>query len=181
MFERRVDGDGKAYTFSQFEDFYGEEAANIWSTCRSEANGKRKRHFLGSKGRRSARKVMSQLDTYFEREYGARWPALRGSLLQPVSYVARINGFADAEKAIGVLPPARERATEFTCLAFTVQSGHFPLPQHHLVPARPSLDETACLEPYYLMDGASVAAALALEVAPGHRVLGNERAILPLP
>ena len=130
----------------------------------------RKRKRIASGCWRRADKVLAAYEAHCKTEWGTRWPSLRAALLRPVRHVARINRFADNEQALAVLPESVTRVAEFgdRVDAF-VCSQQYPMPQRHLVPAAGGA--VGNVEPFYLMCGASVCAALALQTEPGHAVL----------
>lgn len=91
---------------------------------------------------------------YYSDVYGERWPALREALLAPKKTVARVNAFVDhARDTLGHLQVAPWNLSVFESEApIEAPTGEWPLP-------------------YFLMDGASILAALALGVREGHQVL----------
>lgn len=93
---------------------------------------------------------------YFSYVYGERWPEVYKALHLEDKKVARVNAFYN-EGSVEVAG-VKQATNEFSN-AFEI-TGDFDL----------SALGTALL-PYYRMDPASMAAALALDVSPGHKVL----------
>lgn len=105
---------------------------------------------------------MKEFEARYAEIFGKRWPSLREALLEPSRHVARVNPYADrAEVEDQIGEDASILADLPGCYVVDEGEGEFAPPQA----------DPAGLLPYYLMDAASVAAARALEVRPGQRVL----------
>ena len=111
--------------------------------------------------RRSAKRATrgaEAFDAFFSEMFGARWPALRAALERPRAPVARINGFAEPSAALAQLPAGSARRDELApAVAFSHDAG--------FAPPRPCAPGVPGVLAYYLLDGGSVRAALALLAA----------------
>lgn len=95
---------------------------------------------------------MAAFDDHYRALFGSRWDSLRAALLAVDTQIARVNRFApDATRA---LPADADEV-----LPGCYRSGSLPSPA-----GAPPL-------PYYIMDGASVLPAQALEVGTDHEVV----------
>ncbi|EGD83418.1 hypothetical protein PTSG_04026 [Salpingoeca rosetta] len=97
-------------------------------------------------------------EKHYQAIFGDRWAKLRECLKAPVQHVARLNGFA-RDEALTYLP---DDAKPVQGLPDCFVAPHFEPPQ--------PMAESG-LMPYYLMDGASIFPALALDVEEGDCVL----------
>ena len=112
-----------------------------------------------------ARRAALSLDAHFSPVFGARWHALRDALVQPVTHVARLNKFACEERSRAQLPASARAVEDLRPSAAFEVSG-----DEQFAPPQPVVGEQELLG-FYLMDGASVFPALALDVRPGECVL----------
>jgi 16S rRNA C967 or C1407 C5-methylase (RsmB/RsmF family) len=104
-------------------------------------------------------KGLQGFESHYSSVYGERWPALKAALLAPVRQVARLNKFAMHDTL-------KENASEsFAGSQAYVLDGEKR--QTQWFESRDALG----LSRYYVMDPASIFAAVALEAKPGDEVL----------
>lgn len=102
---------------------------------------------------------MTTFDEYYGDIYGERWPDLREGLEGPPRHVAMVNPFVDDARQW--LPDGAEEVDGLEgCFALAPDESFERPGETPVVP-----------NPYYLLDGASVAAGRVLEVEPGDRVV----------
>ena len=102
--------------------------------------------------------VNLDFEAYYRSIFGKRWPTLRDALMQPSRQVARLTPH-HPDPASRLPGRAEPLASSERCLQLEPGSAFESPPR------------SECPAPYYLLDGASVWAARALDVQPGDRVL----------
>ena len=92
-------------------------------------------------------------EAFYRELYQERWPGLRQALLEPKRSVARVNAFATRSDALEALVPAPWCAQAY-------ESRTTIAPPNDMTPME-----------YFIMDGASILAAQALDPQPGDDIL----------
>lgn len=108
----------------------------------------------------------SVFDEHFASIYGERWNTLRQALMQPNKHVAFLNGFVQCDPLETLQTHGEEMEIlldESHCKVAWAASGNAVPP--------PQKEVSSNLRSYYMLDLASVVAALSLDVYPGHKVL----------
>lgn len=100
-------------------------------------------------------------ERHFEGIYDWRWTSLRDALARSVDHVAMLNPLLPVSTTMPFLPEAAESAEGLPGCYVMLGEREFVSP--NLLEHKPFV--------YYLLDGASVMAPMALDVKPGERVL----------
>lgn len=120
----------------------------------------------GSRASSKKAAARSVFEDHFLSVYGERWRTLRQALLQPNKHVALVNGFAQGD-------PLHELRTQGEAMEVLIDESHCQVAcavSGNALPP-PRIEPASGLRNYYMLDLASVVAALSLDVYPGHKVL----------